>query len=222
MENVSQAIKMAGSVLLFVIALSVAVLAFSSAREAIDAVLKYTDRETFTIEGDDRFYYLASSGDTKRYVGKETIIPTIYRACKESYKVIFDLSNISDDYYLYSYLDETGAQQKILTFDLADLGIPQNSSEQFLNGILYGNYDYDDSGKDAGDFAKKFGVNPNTSESLYDFLSSKETSCNIEEYLGTYYINDIPEDPAYTAGGSGAPEVDKQEKRVITYVFRTK
>ena len=95
MENVSDALKMAGSVLLFIIGLSVAILAFSQAREAIDAVLKYTDREYLTIEGDSRFYYLSNTNDTNRYVGLETIIPSRVSAAKESYKkdFVFD-----DDY----------------------------------------------------------------------------------------------------------------------------
>ena len=44
MENVADALKMAGSVLLFVIGLTIAILAFSQAREEIDSVLRYSDR----------------------------------------------------------------------------------------------------------------------------------------------------------------------------------
>ena len=52
MENAVEALKMAGSVLIFVLALSVVILAFSQTREAIDTVLRYSDREYWTIEGD--------------------------------------------------------------------------------------------------------------------------------------------------------------------------
>ena len=90
MENAADALKMAGSVLLFVIALSIAVLSITQARESADRVLAYSDRETLSIEGDSRFYYLAGNNDdTNRYVGKETIIPSIYRAYKENFKIIF-------------------------------------------------------------------------------------------------------------------------------------
>ena len=99
MENAADALKMAGSVLLFIVALSVAILAFSQARQAIDAVLKFSDRESLAIEDDSRFYYLSSTSNTKRYVGKETIIPAIYRAYKENYKIIFDFPD--DSYYLF-------------------------------------------------------------------------------------------------------------------------
>ena len=101
MENAVDALKMAGSVLLFVIALSVAILSFTNARQAIDSVLEYSDRESLTIEGDPRFYYLSGgNNDTSRYVGKETIIPAIYRAYKENYKIVFKFNDV-DTYYLY-------------------------------------------------------------------------------------------------------------------------
>ena len=94
-DNIADALKMAGSILLFVMGLSISILAFSQARESIDIVLSYSDRESLTIENDARFYYLANQQDTNRYVGKETIIPAIYRAYKENYKIIFQFP---DDY----------------------------------------------------------------------------------------------------------------------------
>ena len=97
-ENIADALKMAGSVLLFVMGLSIAILAFSQARESMDIVLSYSDRESLSIEGNPRFYYLSKDNDTSRYVGKETIIPAIYRAYKENYKIVF---KFPDDYYLF-------------------------------------------------------------------------------------------------------------------------
>lgn len=105
MENAVEALKMAGSVLIFVLALSVAILAFSQTREAIDTVLKYSDREYWTIEGDERFYYLADGSDTERYVGLETIIPTIYRANSEGFDIVF---KFKDNYYLYKEKTTSG------------------------------------------------------------------------------------------------------------------
>ena len=63
-ENVSDALKMAGSVLLFVLALSVCMLAFTNARESLDTILKFSDREYLTIrEGAlaKNYYYLSNS-----------------------------------------------------------------------------------------------------------------------------------------------------------------
>ena len=44
MENAAEALKMAGAVLLFVLALSVAIVSFGQARETADTILDYRDR----------------------------------------------------------------------------------------------------------------------------------------------------------------------------------
>ena len=213
MENAADALKMAGSVLLFVIALSVAILAFSLAREAIDAVLKYSDRESLTIANDDRFYYLANSSDTKRYVGKETIIPAIYRAYKENFKIVFEFP---DDYYLF----KNSAGEKVCKIDLSKQNLGSDlQSRQFLNGIIYGDYEYE-TGKTQNDYVTLFRITPN-STSLYNYLTSKESNYKIEEKLGTYYIEDLKTDSSDESEKSNISEANKQEKRVITYTFKT-
>ena len=86
MENAVDALKMAGAVLLFVLAISVAIVSFGQAREAADTILDYKDRETVYIDGN--LYYKTTG--TERTVGLETIIPTIYRAYIENYKIVFE------------------------------------------------------------------------------------------------------------------------------------
>lgn len=216
MENAADALKMAGSVLLFVIALSVAVLAFSQARIAIDAVLKFSDRESLKIEDDDRFYYLSSSSNTNRYVGKETIIPAIYRAYKENYKIIFEFP---DNYYLFR--DKNG--QEVKKIDLVNQSLASDlESRQFLDGIIYGKYDYD-TGKLKNDFIRRFNITPND-KSFFKYLTDSESKYNIKEELGTYYIEDLASDSTDTDRDQSiqkVEEVNKSEKRVITYIFET-
>lgn len=207
MENAADALKMAGSVLLFVIALSVAILAFSESREAIDTILKYSDRESLLIENDSRFYYLSKSSDTNRYVGKETIIPAIYRAYKENFKIVF---NFPDDYYLYK---KTGSIEGISTIDLSKQSLGSDlESRKFLNGIIYGKYD-DFSGR-LDEYKSTFSIEPNRTP-LYAYLTDKQSSYNVKEELGTYYINDLDE-------GTEISDANKTEKRVITYTFVSK
>ena len=73
MENASQALKMAGAVLLFVLALSVAIVSFGQVRETADTILDHKDREVQYIDGDeymDYFYYKSTGterSDTKTY-----------------------------------------------------------------------------------------------------------------------------------------------------------
>lgn len=96
-------------------------------------------------------------------------------------------------------------------------------SRQFLNGIIYNDYAYE-SGKTLEDFKTKFRIDPN-SISLYQYLTMCENSYNIREELGTYYIEDLASDPSNTSRDptkEKIEEVNKSEKRVITYIFETK
>ena len=211
-ENIADALKMAGSVLLFVMGLSIAILAFSQARESMEIVLSYSDRESLSIEGNPRFYYLSKDNDTSRYVGKETIIPAIYRAYKENYKIVF---KFPDDYYLFKQEVKNAKglnkEKKISTLDLANQSLSSDlASRQFLNGIIYGDFEYENE-KSKNDYINKFKITPNDI-SLYQYLTEKESTYKIKEYLGTYYIEDVN-------GTSEVNAVNKTEKRVITYEF---
>ena len=211
-ENIADALKMAGSVLLFVMGLFIAILAFSQARESMDIVLSYSDRESLSIEGNPRFYYLSKDNDTSRYVGKETIIPAIYRAYKENYKIVF---KFPDDYYLFKQEVKNAKglnkEKKISTLDLANQSLSSDlASRQFLNGIIYGDFEYENE-KSKNDYINKFKITPNDI-SLYQYLTEKESTYKIKEYLGTYYIEDVN-------GTSEVNAVNKTEKRVITYEF---
>ena len=212
-ENIADALKMAGSVLLFVMGLSIAILAFSQARESMDIVLSYSDRESLSIEGDSRFYYLSNDNDTSRYVGKETIIPAIYRAYKENYKIVF---KFPDDYYLFKQEVKNAKglnkEKKISTLDLANQSLSSDlASRQFLNGIIYGDFEYENE-KSKNDYINKFKITPNDI-SLYQYLTEKEKKYKIKESLGTYYIEDVNETR------EKVNNVNKTEKRVITYEF---
>lgn len=218
MENAVEALKMAGSVLLFVLALSVAILAFSQTREAIDTVLKYSDREYWTIEDDKRFYYLADGSDTERYVGLETIIPTIYRAYNESYKIIF--KNFPDEYYLYHDASKNKDICKIGSDDETGISDPVD----FLNGIVYGKFEpsknnFYNTESESGQAIQRM----LPEKSLYNYLEEKleEDNYKIKETLGTYYQQDVNKNPEYTGENPSeeVSDVNKQERRVITYTF---
>ena len=88
MENVTDALKMAAAVLIFVLALSISINAFGEARITATTILEYKDREydyTYVEENKD------SEGNsiTQRIVGAETIVPAIYKAYRENYKIVF-------------------------------------------------------------------------------------------------------------------------------------
>lgn len=163
MENAVEALKMAGAVLLFVIALSVAILAFTTSRESLDKMIKYSDRESLTIENDSRFYYLANDEKTKRYVGVETIIPTIYRTVHENLKIIFEFKDSSS--FLYK---ESGNYIKKI-----DRNIKATSNDddyiKFLNGIIYG---FSGDNTRLNKYIKDFGIEELSTEGcLYERIS---------------------------------------------------
>ena len=232
MENIVDALKMAGSVLLFVLALSITALSFSQAREGIDTILKYSDREYLMIKGDSRYYYLSNENDTSRYVGKETIIPAMYRAYKENYKIVFEFP---DDYYLFKQditnINNEIETKKFSTIDLLNQSIANDlSSREFLNGIVYGKYDANDKINNLDEYKTKFRIEPYTGKKLFEYLTEKESNYKIKETIGTYYIEDLNEyvdrrNDKYENGEVENPniaDINKQEKRVITYTFESR
>ncbi len=187
MENASDALIMAGSVLILILILSIVVLAFSNARESLDTIFAFSDRETLTMQDDD-YYYLSTSGQNSnitRTVGTETIIPSFYRAFYENYKIEFDFGDTSD-YYLYKDTDD----KKIKSWDLSELGVANYSQyEVVVEAILYHSY----KGEKGTNAMQKFNEDfekikiDTTTEGLIDFIKDKTF---IEE-LGTYYIEDV-------------------------------
>ena len=209
MENAADALKMAGAVLLFVLAVSVAIVSFGQARETADTILDYKDRETVYIDGN--LYYKTTG--TERTVGLETVIPTIYRAYLENYKVVFE----GLDSPIYTMKLSNGNEIKKYTLDL-ETKISSDTSQniynvalandeqksEFLCGILYKNFD---KSRSKTNFEKKYNVSL-PDNSLIEQLNRKV----IKEYLGVYYQEDNEE----------VPDVNKTEKRIITYKIENK
>ena len=209
MENAADALKMAGAVLLFVLAVSVAIVSFGQARETADTILDYKDRETVYIDGN--LYYKTTG--TERTVGLETVIPTIYRAYLENYKVVFE----GLDSPIYTMKLSNGNEIKKYTLDL-ETKISSDTSQniynvalandeqksEFLCGILYKNFD---KSRSKTNFEKKYNVSL-PYNSLIEQLNRKV----IKEYLGVYYQEDNEE----------VPDVNKTEKRIITYKIENK
>ena len=203
MENAVDALKMAGAVLLFVLAISVAIVSFGQAREAADTILDYKDRETVYIDGN--LYYKTTG--TERTVGLETIIPTIYRAYIENYKIVFE--GLNEPIYTLKLSGNT--EIKKYTIDLETKtttdGIQINNvalandeqKSEFLCGILY--KDFSKSGSEEN-FKKKYNVDLPTNSLINRLKGTK-----ITEYLVVYYQND----------NENVPDVNKTEKRIITY-----
>lgn len=196
MENATDALKMAASVLIFVLALSICISAFGQVRQTSQIILDYKDREYQTeyIEGNEN--------NTEREVGIEAIIPTIYKSYTENYKVVFP------DYILFEKRNSSGIYEKINYIDLENgispdkgLGLgSENDKRKFIEAILYGADD-----KTRKDFLAR-GIELDT-----DGLYSKINNEKLKEKLGVYYQEELQQDANYT------PDANKTKKRVITY-----
>jgi len=90
MENASEAIKMAGFVLLFVAALSLAIYTLTNARATSDVILQNSNnRRGYSYIDQSAFIDSASKYKTSRIVKFESVLPTLYRYYKENYRVEF-------------------------------------------------------------------------------------------------------------------------------------
>ena len=88
MENAVDALKIGFAVLVFTMALSLAVYMFSEARETAEVVLHSSDiTEYMEYQGFED--YSEAEDSESRVVGLETVIPTLYKYYKENYTVIF-------------------------------------------------------------------------------------------------------------------------------------
>lgn len=200
MENAADALKMAGAVMLFVLALSIIIFAFGQARESADIILDYRDRETSYVDTD----YYVGTGITERTVSFETMIPSIFRAYLENYKIVFD--GLSSP--IYKIVNKNGNTIERKSLDLeTNFNTEYNNvvlatdelKAEFICGVLYHDFK---TNKD--DFAEKFNIIlDNECVSIYDQLRDK----TITEYLGVYYQKDDP----------NVPDIMKDEKRIITY-----
>ena len=205
MENAADALKMAAAVLIFVLAISIAILAFGQVRETSDTMLEFRDRETVDIDGE---YYYKTSG-TERSVNLETIIPSIFRVYLENYRIVFEglekpIYNVK---YNGTYMPKTTLDLETNLNTIYQNVVLANDDQktEFLCGILYG--DFSKSGGKTS-FEKKFNVSLTGCESIYDQLvSATSQRKTITEYLGVYYQNDAP----------NVPDSNKTEKRIITY-----
>lgn len=199
MENATEALHIAASVLIFVVALTISINAFSNVRAASQSILDMRDREY-------DYSYVESNGGTERYVNKETIIPSIYKAYRENYKIVFKFTNDSD--YLYEKRTNTGETNKICSIDLSKevLGDDTNK-EEFIKAVLYGNQT-----SNWNEIYQKFtkmGIYLNE-KGLYGIIKE---DMRFKEELGIYYEEELKEN--YDLENSNSNNNPK--KRVITY-----
>ena len=219
MENAADALKIAAWILIFVTALSITINSFSQARESIDSIVTNIDREYITT-------YVEQSNSTKRRVGAESIVPAIYRSIYYNFKIVFP---DNDNYILYKKinskkinslenLENLENYENVNYIDLeTGASLSNDTKELFISYILYG-----DNEETKTAFKNRLQITDNNvfkniddtlhqenifnEEGLYNKIKDKE----FKEEVGVYYQEE-------TEGGNDSPNVNKTEKRVITY-----
>lgn len=191
MENAADALKLGAWVLIFVAALTITINAFSLAKQSIDGTVQNIDREYVTT-------YVDKSDTTQRSVGIESIVPSIYRAFNDNYKIIFQ------NYKLYGKIDSSNNTTDINYIDLEKESLSDSVKEMFIKTILMGTAGYTEEEKQ--EIKNTF---PNIEFEETGLLEKINNQTFIEN-LGVYYQEE-------TKGGLDTPNANKTEKRVITY-----
>lgn len=208
MENATDALHMAAAVLIFVLALSISINAFGEVRQTAQSIIQYKDREY-------DYTYVEQEG-TQRKVGIESIIPSIYKAYKENYKIVFETNDINNTTGkgIYQKSDGQGGTIEINYIDLEKETIGSDKDkEEFILAILYGakRPDNKDTKRENWDWTTikqkytNYGITLKDA-GIYDRINTK----TFNEYLGIYYQDE-------TDGKTNTPQSNKVEKRVITY-----
>ena len=219
MENVAEALKMAGEMLLFILALGICISSFSQARETSDALLRYTDREYVT--------QYQGVGTTQRVVGEETVIPTIYRAYKERFKIYFYEADKSP-LELYTITNSQTLEETSVNAIDADRPVLGQDwqKDNFIMALLYGTnanlkdqygntISFDEFETSLNSGYSIYHLNPN---GIYDIIIK---SNQFEEYFGVYYPSQAREGAGEGAEGEetnmNAQTTSEEKMRVISY-----
>lgn len=164
MENATDALIMAGSVLIFLIALSVCVSSFTTLRAGIDRIVDQTETVDMAQNSGEYINYIRRS-NAIRVVGAETVVSSMYRAKKENYVIYIVLKNSLTK---SNEFEKRGMIVKIPDIKRSDNNIIINKSDNVIK--LIGSYDFD------------YILNE---LKLYESIKDKK----FEEYLGVYQDN---------------------------------
>ena len=128
MENASDALIMAGEMLIFIVALTVCISSFTKVRVEIDKIVgqKETVQMAKNEENQEYVNYIKSKKNNSiRVVGAETLLPSLYRAIKENYVIYIKLAQSYGEDELKEYgIVMTTADKTITVTD------PMNESER--------------------------------------------------------------------------------------------
>lgn len=194
MENAVEALKMAGFMILFIIALSITMITLTQAKTTADSLVKNQDRQ-------QSYQYIEVTGDLSKSLSRTVtladIIPTLYRYAQEDYAVQFYTSSGSPLYVYESGQIKNGVPVKKNDLDL--------DTEHWLEN---GETRYEEWRGNTTKIKQHV-------DDVVEFLLANYKNSNFEEKLGTTEDYEESQDT-----NELVPDINKQYKRIITYTLK--
>lgn len=203
MENAADALKMAAAVLIFVLALSISINAFTEVRQTSQIILDYKDREY------DNEYIGDDETETERIVSAESIVPTIYKSYTENYKIVFEFKDSNT--VLYQKGASSSNLEDINYIDLRKESLGSiEQRKQFIQAILYGYNTLGTNLVERQNILNGFKTRQIYLDKNPNGIYNKIKGNKYFEKLGVYYEED-------TYAADNTPTANKTKKRIITY-----
>lgn len=210
MENAADALKIAFSVVMFVLALTLSISCFSQANTAVKAIVDLRDEQT-------QYTYIDvdTSQNLTRTVGVETVVSTMYKAYEENFEVRFYKAN-GDPLPLYYKTDSYGelviensqrVEVNYINLEKENFGIQGSTSasdraKEHLDFLLSKeSYRNSSSISEANKIFEKQLIKAEYPDGLYEYFSDKK----FIEYLGEY---------------EQGQDASKITKRVVTFTLK--
>ena len=194
MENAVEALKMAGFMLLFIIAISITMITLTQAKTTADSLVKNQDRQ-------QSYQYIEVTGDLSKSLSRTVtladIIPTLYRYAQEDYAVQFYTSSGSPLYIYESGQIKNGVPVKKNDLDL--------DTEHWIEN---GETRYEDWRGNTTKIKQHV-------DDVVEYLLANYKNSNFEEKLGTTEDYEESQDT-----NELVPDINKQYKRIITYTLK--
>lgn len=194
MENAVEALKMAGFMLLFIIALSITMITLTQAKTTADSLVRNQDRQ-------QSYQYIEVTGDLTKSLSRTVtladIIPTLYRYAQEDYAVQFYTSSGSPLYVYESGQIKNGVHVKKNDLDLDTEHWVENGETRYEEW--------------RGNTTK---IKQHVDD-VVEYLLANYKNSNFEEKLGTTEDYEESQDT-----NELVPDINKQYKRIITYTLK--
>ncbi len=194
MENASDALIMAGQILVFILALTVCISSFTTVRVEVNRIVGENEEIRMAKDGDEYINFIESKNNSStRVVESETVVSSMYRAIKENYVIYIKFKDTSSINSIKSNQYITTMQAKVDSKVMDSNNQPIIKANDILIKITIGI----DSNQEVDKILKESGGG-----NLFNIMRTK----SFNEYLGEYQKN------------STVTTENKEVYRIITYV----